>query len=232
MSNMNLTEKVINYIKENILNGSFPIGSKLPSERTIANQFNISRIPVRQAIQRLCQEGILQSVPASSPIIQGFKSLDLFNDSEPFDNREIQGIYVEALRGRQLIESESARLVATNARPSEIEEIRKAFTYSIAELEKVSNGILNECSDADLNFHKAIIKASHSPLFIKYYELIPKTIFSNQSFGFKYRTSLKDMIEHHRNIMSAIEKGDGNLAYETMYEHLEEVILLFNNKLK
>lgn len=73
MSSLTVTEQVIDYIKENILNGNFKINSKLPSERKIAEEFKISRIPVRQAIEKLCKEGILRTVPYSSPVIQGFK---------------------------------------------------------------------------------------------------------------------------------------------------------------
>ncbi|MDU4659577.1 MAG: winged helix-turn-helix domain-containing protein, partial [Clostridium butyricum] len=75
MSNLTATEQVIAYIKENILNGNFKINSKLPSERTIAKQFNISRIPVRQAVEKLCLNGILKTVPYSSPVILGLKKV-------------------------------------------------------------------------------------------------------------------------------------------------------------
>lgn len=227
MSNLNATEQIIDYIKENILDGKFKIGSKLPSERKIADKFNISRIPVRKAIEKLCEEGVLEPVPYSSPIVQGFKKLDLFNNDEPFKNHDIQEFYVESLKTRQLIESEATKLAAINATEHERGLIKKAYLQSIKELDKVSKGLLEECNEADLHFHEEIIKASHSTLFIQYYRLIPKTVFSNQFFGFKYRTSLKDMINHHNEIMSAIEQKDADLAYLAMYNHLEDVIQLF-----
>jgi GntR family transcriptional regulator, transcriptional repressor for pyruvate dehydrogenase complex len=154
----------------------------------------------------------------------------LFDSSEPFNSHDIQEIYVEALRTRQLIESEAAKLAAVNATEEERKAIKKAYLNSIGELNKVYLGLLEECNDADLYFHEEIIKASHCPLFIEYYQLISKTIFSNQYFGFKYRTSLKDMIEHHNKIMSAIEKKDSDLAYSAMHDHLEGVIRLFQRK--
>lgn len=227
MSTLTATERVIDYIKENILNGNFKINSKLPSERKIAEEFNISRIPVRQAVEKLCEEGILKNVPYSSPIIQGFKKISLFDDSKPFNEEDIQEFYVEALRARQLIESEAAKSAAINATEDEIEAIRTAYFKSIDELHKLYMGLLKECNNADLQFHQEIIKASHSPLFIQYYKLISKTIFSNQFFGFKYRTSLKNMIEDHEKIMNSIEQRDGDLAYNAMYNHLEDVIQLF-----
>ena len=69
MSKLSATDQIINYIKENILNGNFKINSKLPSERKIAEQFNISRIPVRKAIEKLCEDGIIRTVPYSKPLI-------------------------------------------------------------------------------------------------------------------------------------------------------------------
>lgn len=230
MANLNATEQVKDYIKENILNGKFKIDSKLPSERKIAEIFNISRIPVRKAIESLCKEGVLEAIPYSSPIVKGFQKLDLFGEDEPFNKNDIQNFYVESLKTRQLIESNAAKLAAINATDEERKEIRNLYLKSIEALEKVSQGLIDECNDADLDFHKEIIKASHCELFIQYYELIPKTIFSNQFFGFKYRTSLKDMIEHHTKIMDSIEMRDENSAYTTMYNHLEEVIELFQRK--
>lgn len=230
MANLTATEQIIDYIKENILNGNFAINSKLPSERKIAEEFNISRIPVRQAVEKLCEEGILKPVPYSSPIVQGFKKVNLFDHSLTFNKQDIQEFYVEALRARQLIESEAAKSAAMNASQNEIELIRNAYLKSIDELHKLYMGLLKECNNADLQFHQEIIKASHSTLFIQYYKLISKTIFSNQYFGFKYRTSLKNMIEDHNKIMNAIEQRDSNSAYNAMHNHLEEVIQLFDKK--
>ena len=221
MSKLSATDQIINYIKENILNGNFKINSKLPSERKIAEQFNISRIPVRKAIEKLCEDGIIRTVPYSSPIVEGFKTIDLFDDNEIYKNHNIQEFYVESLRARQFIESEATKLAVLNANDEDLKKIRNAYLKSIEELEKVSKG---------LEFHKEIILASHNPLFYEYHKLIPKTILSNQYFGFKYRTSLNGMIEHHDRIMEAFDKKDPALAYDAMYNHLEGVIQLFQRK--
>ena len=230
MSKLSATDQIINYIKENILNGNFKINSKLPSERKIAEQFNISRIPVRKAIEKLCEDGIIRTVPYSSPIVEGFKTIDLFDDNEIYKNHNIQEFYVESLRARQFIESEATKLAVLNANDEDLKKIRNAYLKSIEELEKVSKGLIDECSDADLEFHKEIILASHNPLFYEYHKLIPKTILSNQYVGFKYRTSLNGMIEHHDRIMEAFDKKDPALAYDAMYNHLEGVIQLFQRK--
>ncbi|WP_321969705.1 FCD domain-containing protein [Clostridioides difficile] len=116
-----------------------------------------------------------------------------------------------------------------NATSKELQKIKYTYLKSIEELDKVSHGLIEECYDADLQFHKEIILASHNPIFIKYYELIPKTVSSNQYFGFKYRNSLKDMISHHNKIMIAFDSKDSYLGYTSMYNHLEDVIQLFQH---
>lgn len=229
MASLTVKEQVMDYIKKNILNGNYKINSKLPSERKIAEKFKISRIPVRQAIEKLCKEGILKIVPYSSPIIQGIKKVNLFDEDEPFNKEDIQEFYIEALQARQLVESEAAKLAAINATKNEIETIRNAYLKSIDELHKLYMGELNESNNYDLQFHQEIIKASHSSLFIEYYKLISKTIFSNQFFGFKYRTSLKNMIEDHEKIMTAIEQKDSEFAYHAMKNHFNDIIQLFKN---
>ncbi|HDO9389050.1 TPA: FadR family transcriptional regulator, partial [Clostridioides difficile] len=153
MKSLNATEKIIDYIKLNILNGTFKINSKLPSERKIADLFNISRIPVRNAINILCKEGILRAVPYSSPIVEGFKKVDLFDDGEIYKNHNIQEFYVESLRARQLIESEATKLAILNATSKELQKIKYTYLKSIEELDKVSHGLIEECYDADLQFH-------------------------------------------------------------------------------
>ncbi|MBB2181478.1 GntR family transcriptional regulator [Lachnospiraceae bacterium MD1] len=52
-------QEISKWIKENIKNGTFTIGSKIPSENEIANQFGFSRQTVRQAIGNLAAEGVL-----------------------------------------------------------------------------------------------------------------------------------------------------------------------------
>ena len=168
-------------------------------------------------------------MPYSSPIVEGFKKVDLFDDGEIYKNHNIQEFYVESLRARQLIESEATKLAILNATSKELQKIKYTYLKSIEELDKVSHGLIEECYDADLQFHKEIILASHNPIFIKYYELIPKTVSSNQYFGFKYRNSLKDMISHHNKIMMAFDSKDSYLGYTSMYNHLEDVIQLFQH---
>lgn len=57
-----VTNQIVSYIKAHILNGSWALGDKLPSESQLCNQFQCSRVTVRSALQRFIAIGAIQSV--------------------------------------------------------------------------------------------------------------------------------------------------------------------------
>lgn len=61
---------VINYIKEGILNGTFPLTSKLPSENSIAQTLGVSRVTVRKALTTLKDEGFIESHQGSGSFVK------------------------------------------------------------------------------------------------------------------------------------------------------------------
>ena len=58
-------EAVVNGLREDILNGKLERESRLPSERELAEKFDVSRVTVRTAISRLSQLGFVRTVPKS-----------------------------------------------------------------------------------------------------------------------------------------------------------------------
>ena len=51
---------ILDDMKAKILRGEYPVGSKLPSERELSEYYNVSRIPVREALKALSDMGILE----------------------------------------------------------------------------------------------------------------------------------------------------------------------------
>ncbi|WP_338754376.1 PLP-dependent aminotransferase family protein [Bacillus sp. FJAT-52991] len=62
-------EKVINYIKENILKGDWPIGSKIPSQRKLAELFGVNRSTIVTALEELKADGLLEGVMGKGTIV-------------------------------------------------------------------------------------------------------------------------------------------------------------------
>jgi len=68
-----LSNKIVRDIKQRILSGTLKTGDRLPAERELAENYNVSRITVRNAISRLVYLGFLQTIPQSGTFIADFK---------------------------------------------------------------------------------------------------------------------------------------------------------------
>ena len=63
MKRAKASEELVLDIRRTILSGKYPPGSQLPSERELAKKYNLSRVPVREAIEQLVNEKILRTEP-------------------------------------------------------------------------------------------------------------------------------------------------------------------------
>ena len=109
------TEEVLAQLKEAILRGVFKEGNKLPSERELTEQFNVSRGVVREAIRALQVTGMVEikQGPLGGAFVKeiSFGLLDTGFSDLYFSNRLT---ITEVVRVRQFIEPEVARLAALN----------------------------------------------------------------------------------------------------------------------
>lgn len=65
--------KIHNQLRENIEDGKWKVGERIPAERELANQFSVSRMTLRQAIQELVDEGILERRVGSGTFVANRK---------------------------------------------------------------------------------------------------------------------------------------------------------------
>src|ERR1700733_13542721 len=103
----NLTELAYFSIRKRILNGDLPFGASL-SRRALAEQLEISIVPVGDALQRLENEGLVESRPRVGTRVRVPTSL------------AVRGHYIV----REALETQAARIFAEKASPSERDEIR------------------------------------------------------------------------------------------------------------
>jgi len=103
-----LSKRVYKSLKKSILNGELKPGQKL-SQDWLAKQMKVSRMPVREAIERLRTEGLVESIP--------YKESRVVN----FSHKDIEEIYSV----RSLLEAYSARLSSSKIREKDLKELKK-----------------------------------------------------------------------------------------------------------
>ena len=207
---------VFNKISALIREGEFPVGSRLPTERELAERFDVSRPTIREAIIALEAKEEVSVKPSSGVYVLGNH---LINDEF---SHEISAF--ELLEARVLLEGEAAALAARMIQPDEVEELEKALKK--IELEDVKD---TSASGADRQFHTIIAQATHN-------RVIGKQI----SFLWDLQENLKHInkahsdvcieedrskrIDDHAAIYRAIAAGDAKKARTAMREHFSDLL--------
>ncbi|GGA63151.1 GntR family transcriptional regulator [Pseudoclavibacter endophyticus] len=125
-----------------IFTGALPVGSPL-GEVELAAQLGVSRGPLREAAQRLVQEGVLTSVPG-----RGMKVSEITAD-------EVVDVY----EARLAVEGHAAARIIRDGRTSAVDAIERALD-DLRQAMRRETAI--EIGDADLAFHQTLVDASGS----------------------------------------------------------------------
>jgi DNA-binding GntR family transcriptional regulator len=169
-------------------------------ERKLAQDFGISRTPVREAMAQLESEGFVRMVPR--------RGIYVVRKSK----REV----IEMITAWAALESMAARLITQNATAEEIAGLRGLFTtFENGEL----RGHLDEYSDANIEFHQSIIKLSHNRVLIDLAENLftHMRMIRRKTIGEQDRADRS--IRDHMNIIKALEARATDRAEELVRDH-------------
>jgi DNA-binding GntR family transcriptional regulator len=173
-------------------------------ERQLSNDLGVSRTPIREAIARLEQEGLVRIAPRRG----------VFVIRKP-KHEILQMITVWAA-----LESMAARLITQNASDGDIASLRALFATGQG-LRQGSTGEahIDEYSERNIAFHQAIIKLSDCPLLIDMAEnlFIHMRAIRAQTIAEDDRAS-RSIIDH-MNIIEALEQRDTELAERLTRQH-------------
>ncbi|WP_229788396.1 GntR family transcriptional regulator [Nocardioides albus] len=187
-----------------IMKRSLQPGAQL-SEATLSAQFGVSRGPLREAMQRLVQEGLLRSEPN-----RGLFVIEL-------DEADIRDVYL----ARAAVEGAAASMIARAQVPAALRELRAACDAVADSLEL---GDPTALSDADLHFHDVLVQCSGSRRLARMQQtLIVETRMCLTALANAYQQPL-ELVEEHRQIVDAIEAGDVKLTRRRVEQHLEEAL--------
>lgn len=189
-------------LREAIISGQIPAGEKL-NEPKLAEQFSISRGPLREAIRRLVAMGLVRHIPH-----QGARVITLELDS-------IMDLYDI----REALEGKAAALAAVNMSDEQISQLREL--YEVHRQHAHNNPGEYMQVEGDFDFHYQIIRGSGNQMLIdqlcdELYHLI--RMFRYQTSRFRARSN-RALVEHAQ-LLDAIEQRDATLAEMIMRRHI------------
>lgn len=214
-------DQVIQYIRKALQNGDLQPNSKLPSERNLAERFEISRSAVREALKTLETYGIIKTLPQSGSVIIGLdiSAIDgLLSDVLRLDAFD----FASLVEMRVILEVNSAQFCAMRRTDEDLAEIRTALdNYNEAYLRNNDE----EISAADFAFHRTIVAASQNSVLRSMLMLITPDILHVYNSQRICNIDNKDsVIAEHELIYKYILEQDSQNAGRIMSDHLKGVL--------
>ncbi|WP_165985406.1 FadR/GntR family transcriptional regulator [Streptomyces sp. YIM 98790] len=198
-----LADQVIAALREQIVSGEWPVGSRIPTEPELVEQLGVARNTVREAIRALAHNGLLDIRQGSGTYVLATSELAgvmhrRFADADPRHVAEL----------RSTLEATAARLAAQRRTEQEVAQLDTLLARREAAWD---SGEVDAFVEADATFHMAVIRASHNEVLSALYADLGTVLraFLRHDVGDELRP--EDHLDHGR-LVAAIRAGDTETA--------------------
>lgn len=191
-------DSITSSLREMILNGKLGIGVQLKQE-ALAQQFGVSRIPVREALKRLQAEGLIEHTAHTGSVVASKSTQDL----------------LETLDIRIALETRALKVAVPRMTKADIKAARDIIArYDASESPR-------EWAELNLEFHLCLYRASGRPKLLKMIEDIVRSIDIHLRAHQSSTVGRKSPQTEHKNILKACAAGDADLAVNLLEQHIE-----------
>lgn len=212
-----MTDFLYEQVLNRILSGDYAPNMRIPAEEEIAQEFDLSRPVVRNALARLKREGILESRRGSGTVVKEAAGIKRPSFG-PVDS--VEDVW-RCFEFRILFEAGAAELASRNRNGNDIARLEGA----LERLKELKSTDMLKLVDLDIGFHQSIVRATRNRFLIGTYESwLPQIHFScTMSANLSQaRSALRQIqvVHGHEKILQFIREQDGEGAREAMITHL------------
>lgn len=187
-------------IEEDIASGRLPPGSRL-EESALAERFNVSRTPVREALAQLASAGLVEMRPRQGAVVA---TLSLDTIVEMFEvMANLESLCAE-LCARRMNADDHANLLVLHRRCEEV----------------IASGDVNAYYEANRCFHEAIYVGSHNRYLEDMTRALRNRVSSYRHIQLRHPGRLRRSWTEHDAIVQAIIQGDPDRAREVTKQHI------------
>lgn len=232
-----LSEQLSDILSELIMNGTYKSGDKLPSENELTELYDVSRLTVRSALQRLNALGLVSTKAGSGTYVNEFK-LDnyLINTSPMFENPKT----LDDIKAfRKLVDIECIRLAIENASDEDMNELIDACNQHLKiyfENEVIDDNFFLSHAESDFNVHMTIVKLSGNSMYSLIYQtakdLLIEYLYTIANIRYKRTLELENygkfyetVVKSHQALYDAIVERDFAKAKKYYLNHIDYSVL-------
>jgi GntR family transcriptional repressor for pyruvate dehydrogenase complex len=217
--NQRLYEQVVDRISGRIFDGDLRKGDQLPNERSLADEFGVSRTVIREAMKTLAKDGLIEVRTGQGTFVVDDTAGALKNSIQTLmrighDEHRLR----ELVELRELLEPGVAALAARRAETKDLEALHASI--------ETMNGAMHDADAfivADNRFHKQLALASRNRLIPRILDSIVDLLHELRGAIFQIEGGPERGQAHHRTILAAIRDRDATAARMAMEDHLAQV---------
>lgn len=195
-----LSGNVYQQIRNSIVSGELAPGQRV-TETKLAESLNVSRTPIREAVQRLETEGVLRHSPRQGLIVRQLEYQEV----------------VELYAMRLVLESTAAALSAQQATEPEIE-----ILSDIVDMEgSVETGDAEQSINYNKVFHETLAQSAHNRYLIDSIRSLDNSMILLGGSTLVSEDRRKQAVQEHRAVVEAIKLRDAEAAKDAMAHHIK-----------
>lgn len=214
-----LTQQVAQRIEHDILNGVYPLGSRLPSGKDLALRFGVSQAVIREVTERLRARGLIDSRQGSGCTVRARTQSCGFQVREGYEANRTDLANVFELRLD--LEGAAAALAAVRRTRADLDALRTILDTLAQNLHAPDRAV-----ELDTAFHVAVGDATHNPYFkdlLQYLNLqIRECVRAGRTHSLLYPDLPDAVHREHVRLFEAIDAGDPVAARAAAIAHLGE----------
>jgi DNA-binding GntR family transcriptional regulator len=185
-------------IRQSIIDGRFKMGEHIV-ESAVANDLQISRAPVREALRRLAQEGLAVERPRRGTFVREISAQD----------------FIDIYNVRLAVEGAAVRIAVRKGAPLD------AIEDTIAKMERTaSKGDVARTVGLELRFHEQVCKASGNSYLISVFESILGAVHMALALDDGAYENLEDVTAEHIALLMSMRSGDPEVAASAIHQHI------------
>lgn len=215
-----LSQEVETAIKKSIQDGIYKPGEKIPPERVLVEQFQVSRVTIREALRNLQRSGLINvrrgikagayvSELTSEPITENFQNLIQMGRID----------YSHLIDARLYIEPRASEMAAKHRTAQDVRQLKELLDKA----EALASESRKQARLLNVSFHCEVAKITKNPIIIFITESITQSysaLIIDRTSTILSKTQIHKFINEHRDILDSIIKQNSAEAYEKTRRHL------------
>lgn len=211
-----LHERIVEKIRMMIDDGSLKPGDLLPSERQLASDMGVSRIPVREALRMLEFMGVIEIRHGRPAVVRGLAKasmIEIINLVLESASNELSELH----ETRMILEIGAIRLACERRTNADIAYRREILNRMEVEIRN-NHSIV----DTSIEFHMAIMKATKNKIFFSFMMLFRDLLRESRAISLSRPGRPKEALDEHKAILQAIIDKDSNRAASLVKVHIRK----------